>query len=308
MAHSPTRRGRRGSRGRARRTFDTRGPRAERVRDVQRAHRRDGARGCRRARVKRFSRRRAHDASAVMPHTSWGARWPPLHAVHGGEGYDGESEMSDAAFLKRKRDDAKDALRARGEPFARHSRCKHRGCASTSARMPNARSRDARTRADDPVQPVRREPARVETRDIVEYLRSRERGADASKRQMRCVPRPRRPTFVMSHHLHLPRVFAREKQTTTRARLTEPSESAQGDARCAPDAPSVRHQGTNRARFSPPAAPLRTRVRDLATVRLRRVRTSFPRRDPDRFLRPRFLHPETRGDLSPARAPTAAVK
>ena len=212
MAHSPTRRERRGSRGRARRTFDARGPRAERARDVQRAHRRDGARGCRRARAKRFSRRRAHDASAVMPHTSWGARWPPLHAVHGGEGYDGESEMSDTAFLKRKRDDAKDALRARGEPFARHSRCKHRGCVSTSARMPNARSRDARTRADDPVQPVRREPARVETRDIVEYLRSRERGADASKRQMRCVPRPRRPTFVMSHHLHPPRVFAREKQ------------------------------------------------------------------------------------------------
>ena len=153
-----------------------------------------------------------------MPHTSWGAWWPPLHAVHGGEGYDGESEMSDTAFLKRKRDDAKDALRARGEPFARHSRCKHRGCVSKSARMPNARSRDARTRADHPFHPVRREPARVETRDIVEYLRSRERGADASKRQMRCVPHPRRPTFVMSHHLHPPRVFAREKQTTTRAR------------------------------------------------------------------------------------------
>ena len=171
----------------------------------------------RRARVsesegKRFSRRRAHAESAVMPHTSWGAWWPPLHAVHGGEGYDGESEMTDIAFLKRKRDDAKGALRARGEPLARRSRCKHRECVSTSARMPNARSRGARTRADNPVHPARREPARVEARDVLKYLRSRERGADASKPRMQCVPRSRRPTSVMSHHLHPTRVFARKNK------------------------------------------------------------------------------------------------
>ena len=29
--------------------------------------------------------------------TSWGALWPPLH-VHGGEGFDGESELSDGTF------------------------------------------------------------------------------------------------------------------------------------------------------------------------------------------------------------------
>lgn len=147
-----------------------------------------------------------------MPHTSWGAWWPPLHAVHGGEGYDGESEMTDIAFLKRKRDDAKGALRARGEPLARRSRCKHRECVSTSARMPNARSRGARTRADNPVHPARREPARVEARDVLKYLRSRERGADASKPRMQCVPRSRRPTSVMSHHLHPTRVFARKNK------------------------------------------------------------------------------------------------
>ena len=207
VAHSPTRRERCGSRRRALRR--ARRPRAERARDV---HRRDGARGCRRARVKRFSRRRAHAESAVMPHTSWGAWWPPLHAVHGGEGYDGESEITDIAFLKRKRDDAKGALRARGEPLARRSRCKHRECVSTSARMPNARSRGARTRADNPVHPARREPARVEARDVLKYLRSRERGADASKPRMQCVPRSRRPTSVMSHHLHPTRVFARKNK------------------------------------------------------------------------------------------------
>ena len=136
----PRRAARGGGRGRARRHARGRAPSAFATFTGA------AARGCRRARVKRFSRRRAHDASAVMPHTSWGARWPPLHAVHGGEGYDGESEMSDTAFLKRKRDDAKDALRARGEPFARHSRCKHRGCVSKSAQNAKARSRDARAR------------------------------------------------------------------------------------------------------------------------------------------------------------------
>lgn len=282
MAHSPTRRERCGSRRRALR--HARRQRAERARDV---HRRDGARGCRKARVKRFSRRRAHAGSAVMPHTSWGAWWPPLHAVHGGEGYDGESEITDIAFLKRKRDDAKGALRARGEPLARRSRCKHRECVSTSARMPNARSRGARTRADNPVHPARREPARVEARDILKYLRSRERGADASKPRMQCVPRSRRPTSVMSHHLHPTRVFARKKQTTTRAPLTE-TPNAPREMRDALQTriPYVIKVRTARGTRLPPSLPpnpfLRSRVRPPS--RSFALRTSFPRRDPNRDL------------------------
>ena len=125
--------------------------------------------------------------------TSWGALWPPLHPVHGGEGFDGESELSDGTFLKRKREDSKEKTRARGNPYAKSAvsdrtrECRKRRCVTcqqpprsdfANLLLMNAPKTHARIS----------EPLTVVNRGLGEYLGTRERGGGSmDARWTRCA-------------------------------------------------------------------------------------------------------------------------